>query len=137
MRVVLDSNVLVAAFAARGISSVLLEYCVENHEVVICEQILDEVERALMRKVGVPQSVCRDILGYLRGEACFVRPVEIDPQVCRDASDLAVLGAAVGGGCSHLITGDADLLSIGRHGGLRTVSPRAFWERMRQLKGHK
>lgn len=69
MRVVLDSDVLVAAFAAHGICSAMLEYCVENHEVVLCEVILAEFEKALVRKVGMPRSVARDAVRYLRDEA--------------------------------------------------------------------
>ena len=137
MRVVLDSNVLVAAFAARGICCALLEYCVENHEVVLCDEILQEVERALVRKVGVPRAVTRDVVGYLRGEAEMVSPIQIDPRVCRDKSDLPVLGAAVAGGCAYLITGDADLLSVGEHEGVDIVSPRAFWAKMKQGKGRR
>ena len=137
MRVVLDSNVIVAAFAARGICSALLEYCVENHEMVVCAEILAEVERALLRKVGVPRPIVRDVLGYLGSEAEMVVPVEIDPAACRDTTDLPVLGAAVAGRCSYLITGDADLLLVAKHAGVRIVSPRAFWEQMKRGKGHR
>jgi putative PIN family toxin of toxin-antitoxin system len=137
MKVVLDSNVIVAAFAARGICCALFEYCVENHEVVFCAEILQEVERALVRKVGLPKAVARDVLQYLRGEAELVHPIEIDPLVCRDKDDAPILGAAAAAGCSYLITGDEDLLSIGRHEGVRIVSPRTFWETMKRGKGHK
>ena len=134
MRVVLDSNVIVAAFAARGICSALFEYCVENHEVVLCAEMLAEVERALVQKVRVPRPVVRDILGYLRREARLVSPLEIDSPVCRDKSDLPVLGAAAAAGCEYIITGDADLLSVGKHEQVSIVSPRAFWERMKREK---
>jgi len=137
MKVVLDSNVIVAAFAARGICSALFEYCVENHEVVLCAEILHEVEGALVRKVGVPRAVARDIVGYLRGEAELVSAVQIEPRVCRDKSDLPILGAAVAGGCAYLITGDGDLVSIGRHEDVHIVSPRLFWETMKRGKGCK
>jgi putative PIN family toxin of toxin-antitoxin system len=134
MRVVLDSNVIVAAFATRGMCSALFEYCVENHDVVLCEHMLDEIERALVRKVGVPRSVVREVLEYLRDQAETVSPAAVDSRVCRDESDLPVLGAAVGAGCEYIITGDAHLLSVGRHGAVRIVSPRAFWEKMKRGK---
>jgi len=134
MRVVLDSNVVVAAFAARGICSALFEYCVENREVVLCEEMVQEIERALVRKVGVPRAVARDVVAYLRDHAKTVEPEGIDADVCRDKSDLAVLGAAVGAGCEYIITGDADLLAIGKHRGVKIVSPRVYWEKMRRGK---
>lgn len=132
MRVVLDSNVLVAAFAARGICSALFEYCVENHEVVVCEVILAEVERALVRKIRAPRAVAREAVRYLRDEAEVVYPVQINPRACRDESDLPILGAAVAGGCAFIITGDQDLQSVSMYENVQIVSPRTFWEKMKQ-----
>jgi putative PIN family toxin of toxin-antitoxin system len=42
MKVVLDTNVLIAAFITRGSSSDLLEHCIRQHEIVTSEFILDE-----------------------------------------------------------------------------------------------
>ena len=131
MRLVLDSNVIVAAFAARGLCDALFEYCVENHEIVLCREMLEEVERALVRKVKAPPAIARAALRYLRGEARLVSPSAIASGACRDKGDLAVLGAAVAGGCEYIVTGDADLLSLGTHAGVQIVSPRAFWEKMK------
>ena len=134
MRVVLDSNVIVAAFATRGICSALFEYCVENHEVVLCKEMLEEIEGALVRNVGVPRAVVRDVLAYLRDHAETVTPSGVDAEVCRDKKDLPVLGAAVGAGCMYIITGDADLLAVGGYRGVQIVSPRAYWEKMKREK---
>jgi putative PIN family toxin of toxin-antitoxin system len=131
MRVVLDSNVIVAAFAARGLCDALFEYCVENHEVALCAEMLEVVERALVRKVKAPPAVAGATLKYLRGAGRLVFPSPIESGVCRDQGDLAVLGAAVAGACDYIITGDADLLSVGKHAGVQIVSPRAFWEKMK------
>ena len=132
MRVVLDSNVIVAAFATRGICSALFEYCVENDEVVICEEMLKEIEVALVRKVGVPRVVARDVSDYIRGHVEIVRSIEIGADVCRDKTDLAVLGAALGAGCEYIVTGDADLLVVEKCRGVEIVSPRSYWEKTRR-----
>lgn len=110
MRVVLDSSVIVAAFAARGTWTALFEYCVENHEVVLCEEMLREIETALLRKVRVPPSVARDVLGYLRDSTETVSAALIDPRVCKKKGDLPIQGAAVAAGCDYIITGDDDLV---------------------------
>lgn len=132
MRLVLDSNVIVAAFAARGICSALFEYCVENHEVVVCDEMLREIEKALLRKIGVPRAVVREVLAYLEDSTEKVSAEPVDPRVCKDKSDLPVLGAAVAAGCDYIVTGDADLLSVGKHERVEIVTPRVFWERMRK-----
>ncbi len=47
MRVVLDSSIIIAAFASRGLCSSLFELCIEKHEVIISEQILRIVSKNL------------------------------------------------------------------------------------------
>jgi len=132
MRVVLDSNVIVAAFAARGICSALFEYCVENVDLVLCESILREVEKALVEKLGAPSSVARDVVVYLTEVSEVVVPAEIDPAACKDETDLPVLGAAVAAKCDYIITGDAALLALKKYQGVEIVSPREFWEKVRK-----
>ena len=134
MRVVLDSNVIVAAFATRGICSALFEYCIENDEVVLCDEIVAEVERVLIKKVGVPKAVVRDIVAYLRDHTEVFKPQPVEPTACRDKSDLPILGVALSGSCGHIVTGDTDLLSIGEWAGVEIVSPRKYWQRVRQGK---
>jgi predicted nucleic acid-binding protein len=50
VRVLLDTNVLIAAFIARGTCHEVLEYCVHEHEMVTSGFILDEVHEALVKK---------------------------------------------------------------------------------------
>ncbi len=40
MRIVLDANVVVAAFAARGLCESLFELCLGSHEIVLSERLL-------------------------------------------------------------------------------------------------
>ena len=134
MRVVLDSNVVVAAFAARGICNALIEYCIENDEVVLCDEIAAEVERVLIKKVGVPKAVVRDMVAYLRDHTEVLKPQPVESTACRDKSDLPVLGVALSGSCGHIITGDTDLLTTGEWGGVEIVSPREYWQKMRRGK---
>ena len=54
MRVVLDSNVLVAAFVSRGTCHELVEHCARNHEIIGSETILDEFRRTLLVKLRIP-----------------------------------------------------------------------------------
>jgi len=134
MRVVLDSNVVVAAFATRGICSALFEYCIENDEVVLCDEIVAEIERALVKKVGEPRAVVRDIVAYLRDHAKTLEPETVNSGACRDQSNLPVLGVALSGGCEYIITGDTDLLTVGEWGGVEIISPRTYWQKIRRGK---
>ena len=50
MRLLLDTNVLVAALVARGTCSDLLEHCVRQHIVISSQPLLDELRDVLERK---------------------------------------------------------------------------------------
>ena len=39
MRIVLDANVMVAAFAARGLCEALFELCLGSHEILLSEPL--------------------------------------------------------------------------------------------------
>lgn len=128
MRIVIDSNVIIAAFAVRGLCHALFEYCLDSHDVVLCETILKEVKKNLERKVRVPSSVAGEIDAYLRVSAYMENPIPLDSNVFSEKSDLQVLGVAAASGCSHIITGDKALPALKKFGGIDIVSPRAFWE---------
>ena len=50
MKIALDTNVLIAAFIARGVCNDLLEHCVRRHELVTSEFILNEFREKLTGK---------------------------------------------------------------------------------------
>ena len=43
-----------------------------------------------------------------------------------------VLGSAVTGKAQYIITGDKDLLSVGKFKGVEIVDPRTFWSEMKR-----
>lgn len=131
MRLVLDSNVIIAAFATRGLCHALFEYCLENHEVIVCEEILGEVRAVLLGKIKVPEEVVGQVDDYLRRSAALVRPAAVNIPDLKDRSDLPILGAAVSSGAVYLITGDSELLELGKVSATEIISPRSFWEKMK------
>ena len=131
MKVVLDTNVLVAAFATRGLCEAVLVACLGSHEVVLSEHILKELRRHLRGKLKVPARQGDAILAFLREQATLVRPAKVPADACRDRSDLAVLGTAAAAAADCLVTGDRDLLDLGEFHGTAILSPRAFHDRLR------
>ncbi|MBI4690766.1 MAG: putative toxin-antitoxin system toxin component, PIN family [Nitrospirae bacterium] len=131
MRVVLDSNVIVAAFAARGLCSEVFEVCLSGHSIVISEHILSEVKTSLIKKIRLPESVIKDIIGYLRDEAERVKPCELTDSPCRDKDDDIIIGTALSGNAEFIISGDDDLLVLKKYKGIDIVTPREFWSRLK------
>lgn len=131
MRIVLDTNVIVAAFATRGLCAEVFEVCITGHTLVISEHIVAEVSSALLKKVKLTKQVVHDVVDYLRDAAEIVQPELIDSSQCRDKDDIPVIGTAVTGDALFLVTGDVDLLALKSFKGIDIINPREFWNRLR------
>ncbi|NCO83685.1 MAG: putative toxin-antitoxin system toxin component, PIN family [Nitrospirae bacterium CG_4_10_14_3_um_filter_44_29] len=131
MRVVLDSNVIIAAFASRGLCSEVFEVCLSGHSIVTSEHILSEVKTNLIKKIRLPESIVKDIMEYLRDEAERVNPSELTDSPCRDKDDNIIIGTALSGNAEFIITGDEDLLVLKTYKGIDIITPREFWSRLK------
>ncbi len=135
MKIVLDSNVIIAAFAARGLCSSLLELCLDRYEIIISDYILDEVYRALVKKIKLPEDKADAVVHYLE-EFCEVSGyTRIGGGVCRDKKDDDIIALAVSNKARYLVTGDDDLLILKKYEEVEIVSPRDFWTRAKRDKG--
>lgn len=128
---VLDTNVLLAAFGTRGLCEALLAACLKSHEVILSKPILDELRRHLRAKFKVPALTVSEIVGFLRSEARIVTPADVPADACRDADDLPILGTALAGQADCLVSGDKDLLTLHSFRGIPILTPRAFYERLK------
>jgi uncharacterized protein len=130
VKVFLDTNVLVAAFATRGLCADLLRLILVHHELVTSAIVLEELQRFLAEKIRVPDEVAARTGELL---AAFLTPGvashEGTPLSIRDESDVAVVRSALAAGADVLVTGDRDLLEAALP--IRVLSPRAFWELLR------
>jgi predicted nucleic acid-binding protein len=72
VRVFLDRNVLVSAFAARGICADLFEVILREHELVIGQNVLRELSKALRDKIRLPATRSSEIAEFVTGEAVMV-----------------------------------------------------------------
>lgn len=131
MKVFLDTNVLASAATARGLCADVLCEVFARHDLLLSDQILIELGRALKSKFGMPRELVDDFLWLLQRDTVHVEPGSPPTVQLQDSDDLPILGAAVEGGADVLITGDKELLSLGRVGTLEILSPRQFWERLR------
>lgn len=126
MRIVLDTNVLIAALIARGACHELLEHCVLRHELITSEFILDELREKLIEKFKYPNTIADEAITVLRSRMRVITPSPLEVPVCRDAVDDNVLAAAVDASCDCIVTGDKDLLVLHPYQALAILTPRAF-----------
>ncbi len=130
MRIALDSSVLIAAHISRaGVCAELLEDLLLHRELVISDFILGELARKLVDKFCVPQREAKQVTAFLRRTALVVEPADLPPHVCRDPTDIPILGTAVSGECAILISVDSDLLDMQVINEIPIIRPGDYWRR--------
>ena len=129
MRVFLDTNVIASATATRGLCADVLRLAVEFENLVVSNHLLAEVQRILRDKFGAPTDLVADVVWMLRTDTILAESNPLADIPLTDAADIAIVSAAVNGGANLLVTGDKEILALGRVGGLEIVSPRQYWER--------
>jgi uncharacterized protein len=126
IRVCLDSNVLVAAFAARGLGSDLLAHVLSEQHLVVPDAVREETLRTLTDKFKLPSEALNSVLAVL--DRCEAAPAsgEPSPVPVRDPDDERILADAVGARVHVMVTGDKDLLAVAEQSPIPILSPRAF-----------
>jgi putative PIN family toxin of toxin-antitoxin system len=128
VKLLLDTNVLVAALVARGTCSDLLEHCVRHHVVISSRPLLDELRDVLTRKFRQRAADVRATVRLFEEAFTLGTPVPLEAPACRDTDDDVVLATAHAGECAAIVTGDQDLLILDPFHGIRVLAPSAFWK---------
>ncbi len=132
MRVFLDTNVLVSAFATRGLCADVLRHVIAEHQLLVGEVVLDELQRVLKNKLRIPAALVSDIQELLRDYELVPKPARAGSVKLRDPDDRWVLASALAGHADVLVTGDRDLLDVAADLPLRVTDPRGFWNLVRK-----
>jgi putative PIN family toxin of toxin-antitoxin system len=128
VRVCLDTNVIVAATATRGLCADVMREVLARHELVISEALIGEVAAVLAEKIGVPSDLVSELVSLLREGAASFGPSDTAGIPASDQADKILLSAALNGKAEVFVTGDGELLELQKMGTMAIVSPRAFWE---------
>lgn len=127
MRIVLDTNVLVSAFAARGLCADLFRDVLAHHTLIVSKHILNELYEKLTEKLRVPSSTVESIRALLMPHRLTVDALPEVTVTIRDPDDIAIVAFAMAIGADILITGDRDLLDVSDILPVRVMSPREFY----------
>jgi putative PIN family toxin of toxin-antitoxin system len=129
VRVVFDTNVLVAAVVAEGLCREIVETHVPQHQPILSLRLWDELVETLDDRFGL-QADALPILALYRRHATWTDPPPLDRPVSRGPDDDWVLATAIAGQAEAIVTGDDDLLCLGEHAGVSILTPRQFIERL-------
>jgi putative PIN family toxin of toxin-antitoxin system len=135
VRVCLDTNVLVAAVATRGLAADVVRLILAEHDLLLPEVVLGELRRVLTNKFKLPAARITELEAFLREHEVIPKPARLLAIDVRDRSDAWVLASAVAGRADVLVTGDQDLLVLGSKAPVRVLDPRGFWTLARHTAG--
>lgn len=129
MKIVLDSNILISAFATRGLCADLFRDLVASHEVAISDYILEEVHEKLIGKFHMSQVVVNGIRDLLMQYVVSHGELPVIQTSIQDPDDVPIVAFATAIAADLLITGDRDLLDVASDLPVDVLSPREFYER--------
>ncbi len=126
MRILLDSNVWLAILTADGQCRRMWRTTRTQAKIFVSPEILSEVEEKLRVKFGFSPRHAHLLAAFVRQQATSVEINNPPPSVCRDPDDDFILAAATAARCTHLVTGDGDLLVLKSFADGVIVTPAEF-----------
>ncbi len=127
MKVILGSNIYIAAFSSRGLCSSLFELCIDSATIIISEHILSEVSKVFSKNIKLPADKDDDIITCLREQRVVRDYKKLSKRICRDTDDDNILALSKDNRVDYIITGDSDLLVLKKFDPALIINPREFW----------
>jgi putative PIN family toxin of toxin-antitoxin system len=135
---VLDTNVIVSAVLIRGgvEDRVLRAWFADQYRLVLSAPILEEVQRVLQyprirARRWMSDEETAHLLEQFAQSSILVEGSQ-RLRVCRDPADDKFVVAALEGQANYIVTGDADLLDLGKYHDSEIVTPRRFLQTLHQ-----
>jgi len=127
-RVIIDTNCWISFLIGKRLLSLVPLLSAGRVDVVACEELLDEIRDVTSRpKLAkyFPASEVDSLISFLRLRCVMAEPT-CEVRMCRDAADDYLLSLAKSAKAHFLVTGDKDLLVIGKIGNCRIVDAKTF-----------
>ena len=132
LKVVLDTNQLVSSLlSTQGLQRHLIDAWRRRAFLLLLvpgqiDEVADILSRPKIKKKYRIDPGDREVFLQLLRLDALLLPHRAPPGVCRDPDDDYLLGCAAGGGADYLVTGDQDLLTIGRYQEVVILNARDF-----------
>lgn len=132
MRILYDTNILVAVFARREATLRFKQEITQRGiEHVSSPHILREVEAVLVERMKLTKRKAKAAARLLERQSIIVETTSVE-RVCRDPFDDYILAAALAGKVEYIVTADKDLLVLKTYKGIAIIKPSDFAEVIRR-----
>ena len=128
MKIILDTNIIIAAFSSHGLCSLIFELSLDKYDIIISNHILNELEKNFSKKIKLPLERITEIIDYLKLNCSLGDYQKFNTQICRDKDDDEILALGKFSNAKYIVTGDKDLLILEKYENIKIITPRRFWE---------
>lgn len=126
MRIFLDTNVLISAFISRGLCADLLRIIIAEHNLVVGDLVLYEMEKVLSEKFDMPEKNVQNIISFMESfEKCVYNSGNSSLSL-RDKDDEKILAIALKSNIDIFVTGDKDILNARKKIPIKVFDPKEF-----------
>jgi putative PIN family toxin of toxin-antitoxin system len=127
MKIVLDSNVYIAAFLAKGLASDILKFGEKGKiEIYTSREILDEVKEKLVSKGKLDEVFVKQLLSHIEKSLKIVKLKRKLNVVKEDPDDNKILECAIVAGANLIVTMDKHLLKLKSYENIGIVHPKTL-----------
>ncbi len=128
MRIVLDTNIYIAAALHEGLAKNVLDFIFETNLItlVVSEEILHELHNRLIVKFHWSEERINFYLEDIKIMATMVRSSEQLFIILRDPEDNKILECAVAGEANIIVTLDQDLIKLKKFRGIGIIHPKTL-----------
>ena len=130
MKILIDTNIVISGLFFHGLPNQLFkELDFEKFNVCINEEILDEYERQIYKKIINPKYKLNRELNDKFFSSLQRFEKFSDLKVCRDPKDDKFINCAIDAKAMYIVSGDNDLLTLKNFAGVEIVTAREFYEK--------
>ena len=133
MRVVLDTNVIIAPFLSpKGVPALIRKAWEDGvFDVVVSETLLAEYTEVLgyediAAKHQMEQAKIKSVIEGFKKYAILVSPTKVPKVVKEDPDDDELFAVAEEGEASYIVTKNKHVLYVGEYKGIQVLTPLAF-----------
>src|SRR3990170_2458420 len=123
MRIIFDTNIFISAFILPGSSAekAILKVIEGPDELIISHDIIDEVLTILSNKFSRNREALSRTAVNLAEIGIIVKPTE-RINIFQDEPDNRILECAAAGKADAIVTGDKEMLKLGKYGGIKIIT---------------
>ena len=131
-RIVLDTNLWISFLLTKELSKLDKILADKKVLLIFSEELLEELVEVMSRSKFSKYFTTSDtehLLLLIRERSIFIEVIS-KVEMCRDPKDNFLLSLCVDGNASHLITGDKDLLVLGKIGKTQIISIKEYLNKL-------